>query len=400
MGVSRIDVDDATITAEGKNGHKAGDVSIHATAATKLYAWDIGDGAYALVKMGQESRGKNTIKGDNVDISARATTSGVIGDDNELSDAEIKAGIEREKDHNAVLGLIEEYGGNFRTFGSATKTYAEANVDIDKTDITALGDGTGAEGHGDVKVTSDAKSDIAPFNVNPLGFGFNVGIGDVKSYVDVEDSTITSAKDTTLSAEGTNAVKMSLIDFSAVPAGGLSLDFSWAQINSDIAAKVGKKATLVSQGDVDISAKSIRSLGSSASNCGQTLGLAVGLGISDTKASADMAGTVYAKGDVSVKAENTLSENGGVYAADTVTASSIGGDTALKPTTDPIKGGFKNLFSKLKKHLPKKTRWARWRRILTSMKRTSQRTRRNHGTSWGQMHRRRFFSVTMMRQRL
>lgn len=139
MGVSRIDVDDATITAEGKSGHKAGDVSIHATAATKLYAWDIGDGAYALVKMGQESRGRNRIKGDNVDISARATTSGVIGDDHELSDAEIKAGIEREKDHNAVLGLIEEYGGNFRTFGSATKTYAEANVDIDKTDITALG---------------------------------------------------------------------------------------------------------------------------------------------------------------------------------------------------------------------------------------------------------------------
>ena len=349
MGVSRIDVDDATITAEGKSGHKAGDVSIHATAATKLYAWDIGDGAYALVKMGQKSRGRNTIKGDTIDISARATTSGVIGDDHELTDAEIKAGIEREKDHNAVLGLIEEYGGNFRTFGSATKTYAEANVDIDKTDITALGDGTGAEGHGDVKITSDAKSDIAPFNVNLVGIGFNVGIGDVKSYVDVDDSTITSAKDTTLSAEGTNAVKMSLIDFSAVPMGGLSLDFSWAQLTSDIAAKVGEKATLTSQGDVDISAKSIRSLGSGASNCGQTLGLAVGLGISDTKASADMAGTVYAKGDVSVKAENTLSENGGVYAADTVTASSIGGDTALKPTTDPIKAGVGKFFSKLKK---------------------------------------------------
>lgn len=349
MGVSRIDVDDATITAEGKSGHKAGDVSIHATAATKLYAWDIGDGAYALVKMGQESRGRNTIKGDNVDISARATTSGVIGDNNELSDAEIKAGIEREKDHNAVLGLIEEYGGNFRTFGSATKTYAEANVDIDKTDIAAVGDGTGGAEHGDVKITSDAQSDIAPLNVNLIGIGFNVGIGDVKSYVDVDDSTITSAKDTTLHAEGTNAVKMSLIDFSVVPLGGVSLDFSWAQLTSDIAAKVGKKATLTSQGDVDISAKSIRSLGSGASNCGQTLGLAVGLGISDTKATADMAGTVYAKGDVSVKAENTLSENGGVYAADTVTASSIGGDTALKPTTDPILGGVGNFFSKLKK---------------------------------------------------
>lgn len=353
MGVSRIDVDDATITAEGTSGHKAGDVSIHATAATKLYAWDIGDGAYALVKMGQESRGRNTIKGDNVDISARATTSGVIGDDHELSDAEIKAGIEREKDRNVVLGLIEEYGGNFRTFGSATKTYAEANVDIDKTDITALGDGTGAKGHGDVKITSDAESDIAPLNVNLVGVGFNVGIGDVKSYVNVDDSQLTAAKDISLSAEGTNAVKMSLIDFSVVPMGGLSLDFSWAQLTSDIAAKVGKKATLTSQGDVDISAKSIRSLGSGASNCGQTLGLAVGLGISDTKAGADMAGTVYAKGDVSVKAENTLSENGGVYAADTVTASSIGGDTALKPTTDPIMEGVGKIFSKLKKAFTK-----------------------------------------------
>lgn len=353
MGVSRIDVDDATITAEGKRGHKAGDVSIHATAATKLYAWDIGDGAYALVKMGQKSRGRNTIKGDNVDISARATTSGVIGDDHELSDAEIKAGIEREKDRNAVLGLIEEYGGNFRTFGSATKTYAEANVDIDKTDIKALGDGTGTKGHGDVKITSDAESDIAPFNVNLVGVGFNVGIGDVKSYVNVDDSQLTAAKDISLYAEGTNAVKMSLIDFSAVPMGGLSLDFSWAQLTSDVAAKVGEKATLTSQGDVDISAKSIRSLGSGASNCGQTLGLAVGLGISDTKASADMAGKVYAKGDVSVKAENTLSENGGVYAADTVTASSIGGDTALKPTTDPIKAGVGKIFSKLKKAFTK-----------------------------------------------
>lgn len=227
MGVSRIDVDDATITAEGKSGHKAGDVSIHATAATKLYAWDIGDGAYALVKMGQDkdSHGRNVIKGDNVDISARATTSGVIGDDNELSDEEIKAGIEREKDHNAVLGLIEEYGGNFRTFGSATKTYAEANVDIDKTDIAAVGDGTGGAEHGDVKITSDAQSDIAPLNVNLIGIGFNVGIGDVKSYVDVDDSTITSAKDTTLHAEGTNAVKMSLIDFSVVPLGGCVAGF-------------------------------------------------------------------------------------------------------------------------------------------------------------------------------
>lgn len=349
MGVSRIDVDDATITAEGKGSHKAGDVSIHATAATKLYAWDIGDGAYALVKMGQDSTGRNVIKGDNVDISARATTSGVIGDDNQLSDAEIKAGIEREKDHNAVLGLIEEYGGNFRTFGSATKTYAEANVDIDKTDITAKENGTDTAEHGNVTITSDARSDIAPLNVNLVGVGFNVGIGDVKSYVNVDDSHINAAKDISLHADGTNTIKMSLMDFNVVPLGGLSLDVSWAQLTSDVAAIAGKDAVLISQGDVDIKAKSVRTLGSGASNSGNTLALAASIGIANTNATAEMAGTVYAKGDVSVKAENTLAESGGVYAADTVTSASIGGDGALKPTTDPFFEGVGNIFTKIKK---------------------------------------------------
>ena len=349
MGVSRIDVDDATITAEGKGSHKAGDVSIHATAATKFYAWDIGDGAYALVKMGQDSTGRNVIKGDNVDISARATTSGVIGDDNQLSDAEIKAGIEREKDHNAILGLLEEYGGNFRTFGSATKTYAEANVDIDKTDITAKENGTDTAEHGNVTITSDARSDIAPLNVNLVGVGFNVGIGDVKSYVNVDDSHINAAKDISLHADGTNTIKMSLMDFNVVPLGGLSLDVSWAQLTSDVAAIAGKDAVLTSQGDVDIKAKSVRTLGSGASNSGNTLALAASIGIANTNATAEMAGTVYAKGDVSVKAENTLAESGGVYAADTVTSASIGGDGALKPTTDPFFEGVGNIFTKIKK---------------------------------------------------
>ena len=356
MGVSRIDVDDSTITAEGKSGHQAGNVSIHVTAETKLYAWDIGDGAYALIQMGQNSRGRNVIKGDNVDISARASTSGVIGDDNVLSDAELQAGIEREKDRDPILGLLEEYGGNFRTFGSATKTYAEANVDIDKTDITAVGNGTSEAGHGDVKITSDAQSDIAPFNLNLFSFGFNVGIGDVKSYVYVDDSTLSAAKNISFQAEGTNTINMSDMDFNVVdPLWSSSLDFSWAKLTSDIKAKVGKDATLISQGDVDLGAKSIRTLKSGVSNCGNTLAAAIGIGISDTKAAAEMAGTVYAGGDVSVKAENTLAESGGVYAADTVTAASIGGDSAMKPTTDPlfesIENGAKKVAEKVKKFL-------------------------------------------------
>lgn len=133
----------------------------------KLYAWVIGDGAYALRKMGQKSRGKNTIKGDNAGtfpLVPRRRASSVMTMSSLMR--EIKAGIEREKDHNAVLGLIEEYGGNFRTFGRRRR-HMPRQMWTSTRRISRFRNGTGAEGHGDVKITSDAKSDIAPFNVNP-----------------------------------------------------------------------------------------------------------------------------------------------------------------------------------------------------------------------------------------
>ena len=361
MGTSRVEIDDSTIDASGRNGKNAGDVAIHATAETQLYAWDIGDGAYAQIAMGKNGSGRNTIKGDNVDMAAKATTTGHLEEgDSPLTDAEIEAAIKNDKNSDGILDtmgtFIKDYGGNFRSVASVTITGAEADVDIEKTDITAVGGNqTGTDGkerpHGNVTIASDASSSIIPYNLNLIGIGFNVGIGKVKSHVNVDNSKVYAAKDISMNAKGTNTVNLKLSDFSLLDdkMAGLSLDVSWAELHSDVSAKVGSGATLTSQGNTSMEATSVRTLGSSASNCGNTLSLAAAVGIADTKATADMAGTVYAGGDVSVKAKNTLDnekdDDSGVYTADTVTAASVGGDTPMKPTADLVIDEIKREFA-------------------------------------------------------
>ena len=361
MGTSRVEIDDSTIDASGRNGKNAGDVAIHATAETQLYAWDIGDGAYAQIAMGKNGSGRNTIKGDNVDMAAKATTTGHLEEgDSPLTDAEIEAAIKNDKNSDGILDtmgtFIKDYGGNFRSVASVTITGAEASVDIEKTDITAVGGNqTGTDGkerpHGNVTIASDASSSIIPYNLNLIGIGFNVGIGKVKSHVNVDNSKVYAAKDISMNAKGTNTVNLKLSDFSLLDdkMAGLSLDVSWAELHSDVSAKVGSGATLTSQGNTSMEATSVRTLGSSASNCGNTLSLAAAVGIADTKATADMAGTVYAGGDVSVKAKNTLDnekdDDSGVYTADTVTAASVGGDTPMKPTADLVIDEIKREFA-------------------------------------------------------
>ena len=351
MGVSRVTVDDTTIDASGKNGKNAGNVAIHATADTQLYAWDIGDGAYAQVQMGKNSQTGNTIQGDNIDIAAKASTTGTIGDDGKLTDAEIEAAVERAEDRDPVLGLIKDYGGNLRTVGSVTSISAGADVDIEKTDMTAVGgQKSGTDSHGNVTITSEARSAIMPPNFNFIGFGFNAGIGRVDSHVNVDHSQITAAKDISMKADGSNTVNLSLTELNLLEekTKGFSLDVSWAELHSDVSAKVGQDAVLTSRENTEIAATSTRSLASNVSSYGSTLAMAGAVGIADTKATAEMAGTVYAGGDVSVKAKNTLANSGTFYTPDTVSAASTAGDTALKPTVDTIKGGAGWLFGKIK----------------------------------------------------
>ena len=359
MGVSRVDIRGATIDAGGDKGHNAGNVTIHSTAQTQLYAWDIGDGAYAQIYMGKSGNKDNTITGDNIDIKADASTTGDIGKDNTKTEAETKADIQNTADENAVLGLLKDVAGNLRGVISATKIRADAVVDIDDTSLNAVGGakgGTGTESnpvpHGNLSINSEARSIIQPITGGVVGFGVNVGISDITSKVTVDNSSLYADGNTEITAVGDNRVKMSFIELGLLDSFVRSTaNMSWAQLSSDVSAQVGEGTRVTSGGNVNLSARSVRSLQSSVSNGSDAnvIGLAGAVAIADTNASAEMAGNVYAGGDVSVSAENTLAKtDSGIYEADTSKASSMSGDSALKPTVDKAKDIGGTIFGKIK----------------------------------------------------
>ncbi len=352
MGVARVAIDDSTIDAGN-----TGDVIIHATANTQLYAWDIGDGAYAQVRMGRDSQTGNTISGKNVEIAARASTTGQVG---EASETDAEKGVPTVDGDGDIWDTIKDFFtdtvGNIRAIGSVTKITASAEVDLNKTDINALGTENKA---GDIRIFSDARSAIQPFTAGFLGFGFNVGIGNVNSTVKVDNSNLYAKKDVSIDATGDNKVSLNMMELNLLDSKvkGLSLNFSWAELHSDVSAKVGAGATISSEGNTEISATSTRELVSTVSNSGNTLSIAGAIGIADTHATAEMNGTVYAKGDVSVKAENTLAKEDDVYTPDTVSAEVESGDgsnekiedwgkSKVMPIWDAIKEAFAESFKK------------------------------------------------------
>ncbi len=125
MGISRVDVDGSTLDASGKNKQASGDVTVRATSETQLYAWDIGDGAYAKVNMGKDKNvtSRNNLKGDNVNVSAYASTTGDIGRSSaERTEAELAAKIEKDGEENVALGLLKDMGGE-----SACRCFGDEN---------------------------------------------------------------------------------------------------------------------------------------------------------------------------------------------------------------------------------------------------------------------------------
>ena len=338
MGVARVAIDDSRI-----NAGSTGDVKIHATAETRLYAWDIGDGAYAQVWMGKDTTQGNTVTGKNVEVAARASTDGQVG---EASETDAEKDVPDTSSAGGVLSVIMDYGENLRTLGSATKIYADADVDIEKTNINAMGTGKDA---GDIRITSDARSSIIPWNIGFLGFGFNVGIATVDSHVDVDNSTLYAKNDVKLAADGYNKVALNLLDLNVVDLTNVlgSVNFSWAELHSDVSTNVGEKATIYSEGDTSLTATSTRALQSTSANGGD-FAIAVAVGIADTHATADMAGTVYAKGDVSVKAENTQEKSGDMYVGDAVQAETIIGDGNYTETVTAVKNKVSGWITKLK----------------------------------------------------
>ena len=260
-----------------------------------------------------------TIQGQNVAISAETKVSGKVGS----ADAYKTAAEE-----DGILGLLhatfDEQVGNL---ASVVKTGADSRVTVKGSQLTAAKD---------LAISSKAKSEISSETGGALGVGINVGIADVSSKVEIQEtSMLTAGKDLAISAEGSNAIDLQRQGSAEdLP---IAIDLGWAEAKTDASVTVAKEATLKARENVDVSAKAERNLSVEVENSSGdgTLGLAVGVIQSETKATADVQGKVYADGKVSVSAENTVSDENGKYDPDTlhITSESESDDGA---SSDPI----------------------------------------------------------------
>lgn len=302
-----IVIDKAYIDAAG------GDISI-ASSAERNGGNLMGSKADASVEISNA-----TIKGQNVAISAETKVSGKVGS----ADA-YKTAAEEE----GILGLLhatfdEEVG----SLASVVKTGADSRVTVKDSKLTA------AE---DLTISSKAESEIGSETGGSLGVGINVGIADVESKVDIQGkSGLTAGKDLAISAEGSNAIDLQRQGSAEdLP---IAIDLGWAEAKTDASVTVAKEATLKARENVDVSAKAERNLSVEVENSSGdgTLGLAVGVIQSETKATADVQGKVHADGKVSVSAENTVSDEDGKYDPDTlhITSESESDDGA---SSDPV----------------------------------------------------------------
>ena len=243
-----------------------------------------------------------TIKGQNVAISAETKVSGKVGS----ADA-YKTGAEE----GGILGLLHAtFDEQVGSLASVVKTEADAQVTVKDSTLTAAND---------LAISSKAESEIGSETGGSLGVGINVGIADVKSKVDIQGtSALTAGKDMSLSSAGSNAIDLQRQGSAEdLP---IAIDLGWAEAKTDASVSVGKEATLKAKENVDVSAKAERNLSVEVENSSGdgTLGLAVGVIQSETKATADVQGKVYADGKVSVNAENTVSDENGKYDPDTL----------------------------------------------------------------------------------
>ena len=282
-----------------------------------------------------------TIKGQNVAVSAETNVSGKVGS----ADA-YKTGTKED----GILGLLHAtFDEQVGSLASVVKTDAASRVTVKDSKLTAANDLT---------ISSKAESEIGSETGGALGVGINVGIARVSSKVDIQGtSALTAGKDIAISAEGSNAIDLQRQGSAEdLP---IAIDLGWAEAKTDASVAVAKDATLKAKGNVDVSAKAERNLSVEVeNNSGDgTLGLAVGVIQSETKATADVQGNVYADGKVSVNAENTVTDENGKYDPDTlhITSESESDDgTSSDPIHDIVdvattKGKGNQLMAGIKK---------------------------------------------------
>lgn len=281
------------------------------------------------------------IQGKDVAISAETKVSGKVGS----ADA-YKTGTKED----GILGLLHAtFDEQVGSLASVVKTGADSRVTVKDSQLTAANDLT---------ISSKAESEIGSETGGALGVGINVGIARVSSKVDIKGtSALTAGKDIALSAEGSNAIDLQRQGSAdTLP---IAIDLGWAEAKTDASVTVAKDATLKAKGDVDVSAKAERNLSVEVENSSGdgTLGLAVGVIQSETKATTDVQGNVYADGKVSVNAENTVTDENGKYDPDTlhITSESESDDgTSSDPIHDIVdvattKGKGNQLMAGIKK---------------------------------------------------
>lgn len=325
-----IVIDQAYMDAAG------GDISI-ASSAERNGGNLMGSKASATVDI----LNATTIKGKDVAISAETKVSGKVGS----ADA-YKTGAEED----GILGLLHAtFDEQVGSLASVVKTGADSRVTVKDSKLTA------AE---DLTISSKATSEIGSETGGALGVGINVGIADVSSKVEIQGtSALTAGKDLAISAEGSNAIDLQRQGSAEdLP---IAIDLGWAEAKTDASVTVAKDATLKAKENVDVSAKAERNLSVEVENSSGdgTLGLAVGVIQSETKATADVQGKVYADGKVSVSAENTVSDEDGKYDPDTlhITSESESDDgTSSDPIHDIVdvattKGKGNQLMAGIKK---------------------------------------------------
>lgn len=282
-----------------------------------------------------------TIQGQNVAISAETKVSGKVGS----ADA-YKTGAEKD----GILGLLHAtFDEQVGSLASVVKTGADSRVTVKDSTLTAAKD---------LAISSKAESEIGSETGGSLGVGINVGIADVSSKVEIQGTSgLTAGKDLAISAEGSNAIDLQRQGSAEdLP---IAIDLGWAEAKTDASVTVAKDATLKAKENVDVSAKAERNLSVEVENSSGdgTLGLAVGVIQSETKATADVQGKVYADGKVSVSAENTVSDEDGKYDPDTlhITSESESDDgTSSDPIHDIVdvattKGKGNQLMTGIKK---------------------------------------------------
>lgn len=336
-GTTSVEVVNAVLDASDKaiDGTANGNVKIKAETNTETYSWAIGMESVAEIDIENSA-----ITGDNVNVFASASNTGVVGQEPEkVTEEAVAKAMEAAKaqGENSNIGamltavadqIATDKLGEIRTIATYTDVGARAEVHIKESEIDAIG-GTKANdsGHGYANVKTDARSDIQTTGLGLFNFNFTFGVSSLDSKIIIEDSNLFATKDVSLDATGINNVGLSYLEVGKVLPIGAGA--TYAELNSDVSVNVDEDSLVEAKEDFLVSANSTRSLSAAvvSGSDKNKLGAGVAIGVSNTKADAIVKSDVYAGGDVSVNALNTIGKDAnGHYTPDSVSAESMSGN--------------------------------------------------------------------------